>query len=98
MICSTSEITSPKANNYLHQLCKHFGHKVEITEDKKSHIIHLEFGSGKMRTGENTLVLIARADDVEKLERTETVLGRHLERFAFRENLHVIWSRSSTPQ
>ena len=96
MISSTSKITTAKANNYLQQMCKYFGNEREIVKSENFYTINFEFGSGELSAEENLLALIARANDAEQLKRAETVLGSHLERFAFRENVSVIWSRPSS--
>lgn len=94
MIASTTDIPTSKAANYLQQMCRHFGHKAVVTQSENAHTIQFGFGTGEMRAADDVLTLTAWAEDEDTLERLETVLGSHLERFAFRENLIVSWSRS----
>ena len=91
MIVSSTEIVTAKAGSYLQQMCKHFAHKVDVTQMKNTHVIQFGFGVGELRATDDRIVLSAHAEDRERLERIETLLGSHLERFAFRENLIVTW-------
>ncbi|WP_082802367.1 DUF2218 domain-containing protein [Falsihalocynthiibacter arcticus] len=36
MFTSNAKFTSERASGYLQQLCKHFGHKIEVQFDPKS--------------------------------------------------------------
>ncbi len=94
MIASSAEILTLKADSYLRQMCKHFAHKVDVTHEENTHVLRFSFGTGKLRATSDRIVLYAHAEDRQMLERVETVLGSHLERFAFRENLNVTWPRS----
>jgi hypothetical protein len=49
-------------------------------------------GTGIVEVGDGVLVLRARADEREALERVQDVLGRHLERFGQRNELVVSWT------
>ncbi|GAB5487516.1 MAG: DUF2218 domain-containing protein [Parasphingorhabdus sp.] len=94
MINSKSNVPTDKASKYLQQMCNHFGHKTDVVETDGGQAIQFGFGAGELVASEDTLVLIARAESDENLTKTENVLGSHLERFAFRENLSVTWQRS----
>lgn len=94
MITSTTEITTAKADAYVQQMCKHFAHKVDVTEVGDAHVVRFGFGTGELRAADDRIVLSAHAEDRPQLERIETVLGSHLERFAFRERLIVTWPQS----
>jgi len=95
MIESKAEMQTSKAEVYIQMLCKHFGHKTDVQQvSDDAFLINLEFGTGEMTAAGSLLKLVAKADDEENLERAETVLGSHLERFAFKEKLTVNWFRS----
>lgn len=95
MTHSISHLRTPKASQYLQQLCKHFGHKVPVDFDKEQGSITLPFGACELRAREGELTLTVSGDDIDKLEQ---VIGSHLERFAFRETLSVSWERIAGPQ
>lgn len=94
MTQSISQVQTPKASQYLQQLCKHFGHKVPVECDSLSGSIILPFGTCVLEARDEELVLTVEGADTKKLEQ---VIGSHLERFAFREALHVIWGNVSKP-
>jgi len=88
---STTTVRTPKASVYLKQLCRHFGHRVETAFDDRDGRIRFAFGECELHAGDELLELTAIADDRDARERVESVVGSHLERFAFREDLHVTW-------
>lgn len=91
---SISSVQTPKASQYLQQLCKHFGHKVPVAFDTLNGSIDLPFGTCVLVAGEDVLILTVEGADIGKLEQ---VIGSHLERFAFRETLHVTWEKRNNP-
>jgi hypothetical protein len=88
---STTVIETPRAGVYLKQLCRHFGNRVETTFDDHDGRISFAFGECELHADERRLELTAIADDGAARERVERVVGSHLERFAFREELRVTW-------
>ncbi|MDF1606595.1 DUF2218 domain-containing protein [Hoeflea sp. YIM 152468] len=93
MTQSTSHVQTPMASQYLQQLCKHFGHKVPVEFDEREGSIRLPFGTCVLQARDEELVLTVAGADLQKIEQ---VMGSHLERFAFRESLTVIWDKAST--
>ena len=89
---SISHVPTPQASRYLQQLCKHFGHKVPVEFDALNGSITLPFGTCVLLARDQELILTLAGGDIGKLEE---VIGSHLERFAFRESLNVIWARTS---
>ena len=94
-LASTSTIRSERASSYLQQLCKHFGHRIEVEFDGKRGRITFDFGRCELAAEDDALTMSASADDQESLRRVEDVVGSHLERFAFRETLEIAWVRES---
>lgn len=88
---SETLVATENASSYLQRLCKHFGHKTEVTFTPKTGTIAFEFGTADLRAEAEGLVMTARAETDENLERLKRVLAKHLERFAFREELEVDW-------
>ena len=91
-LTSKSLITSERASIYLQQLCKHFGHKTEVTFTPQDGEIAFPFGHCKLTATGDLLTMIVSADDEESLKRTEQVVGSHLERFAFKEQPQIHWN------
>ena len=84
------------AERYLGTLCKHFGHKVPVSHEPGSGRIELPFGQCDLRAETAGLALTAEATDTPGLDKTIQVITSHLERFAFRENPDLNWSRTET--
>ena len=82
------------AERYLGTLCKHFGHKVPVSFEPGSGRIELPFGQCDLRADTAGLGLTASAADAPALDKTIQVITNHLERFAFRENPDLNWSRT----
>lgn len=92
-LTSGAVVTTPKAEGYAAQLCKHFAHKIPARfEDGAGEI---EFGAGTCRLTAkgDRLTLTVEAATLEAVAQLEDVVARHLLRFAFREELAVDWQR-----
>ena len=81
-----------KPSPYLKLLCRHFGHKVEVSFNDEHGSIAFAFGECELERAEGGLVLRARAGSEEALRRIEHVVGSHLARFGRRDNLEVSWA------
>lgn len=93
-LVSEARVATASPRRYLAQLCKHFGHKVPAVFEERVGRIEFPFGVCELAApGEDALVLRVSAEDEEKLTQAEGVVGRHLERFAFREVLEIAWRR-----
>jgi len=95
MIQSHSIIKTQSGSKYLQQLCKHWAHKIEaLTYDsQKAHIPFNEEVLLELFARDGVLEAQLRAPDEETLLRYEGVFANHIERFAFRETLEIIWQR-----
>jgi uncharacterized protein len=90
---SESRVATEKPAPYMKQLCKHFGHKVDVTFDDAAGSIALPMGRCELdASAPGALILRVSATDGEGLERMEHVIGSHLERFGRRDELSVRWS------
>lgn len=90
---STAVLATPNASRYLQQLCKHFAHKIPASFDTEKGRIDFPFGTCHLTAAGETLTLTAETAEPETLERLEGVIASHLERFAFREELAISWTR-----
>jgi len=88
---SHTEIATPQASRYLQQLCKHFAHKLTVSFDPAQGKITFDIGECNLRAEGEALQIDVVSPDAEQLERLKDVVIRHLERFAFREELKVEW-------
>jgi hypothetical protein len=90
---SRASVATEKPAPYLKQLCKHFGHKVEVAFDDERGTIALPMGRCELdATQAGVLRMRVEAGDAKSLARTEQVIGSHLERFGRRDELSVSWS------
>ncbi len=92
---SQARVATGKARRYMSQLVKHFAHKLEAAQEGDSGRLTFPFGACALEAGPDLLVMRAEAADEEALGRIEEVVARHLERFAFREELKISWTRSA---
>ncbi len=90
-LTSSTTIATEKASGYLQQLCKHFGHKIEVAFTPQTGWIKFDFGRADLEAVPTALKMTATAENEEDLARLERVLASHLERFAFREDLNINW-------
>jgi hypothetical protein len=89
---SHASVATEKPTPYLKQLCKHFGHKVDVAFDDERGTIELPMGRCELdATRAGVLRMRVQAADPESLTRTEQVIGSHLERFGRRDALSVSW-------
>ena len=92
MPSSEARVSSPKAKSYMIQLCKHFRHKVPAAwTDNDAHVT-FEIGTCDMVVEDDMLVLTCAADNDVALQRVKSIVGDHLIRFAWREELEVTWA------
>lgn len=92
MLTSHSDVTTPDGARYLKRLCNHFAHKlpVELTEDRG--VLRFDFGTCRLHATPDALLMDAEAADSEALERLQSVVVSHLDRFAWKEGqLPVDW-------
>jgi hypothetical protein len=90
----TASATAATANasRYLQQLSKHWGHKakVEFTPEAGD----IRFDSGNVLTLQaqpQQLVMQVEVPDDGDLAHFKDVVDRHILRFAFREDLQIVW-------
>src|SRR3954470_16881509 len=87
---SNARVATEKPTPYMKQLCKHFGHKVDVAFDDEHGTIQLAGGRCELDAREpGVLQMRARAEDPESLAHVQQVIGRHLERFGRRDELSV---------
>ena len=93
METSTARVRTGKADRYLVQLCKHFGHRVPAEWSETDGVVRFEPGTCRMTAGDDTLILVCESATSEDLAVVETVVADHLLRFAWKEDLTVEWQK-----
>lgn len=93
MLTATSSFETEKASGYLQQMCKHFGHKVEVSFDETKGQVTFSIGVAEFIAHPDRLFFEVRAETAEKLAQTKGTIESHIVRFAFREKLQGLdWS------
>lgn len=95
MITRTASIPTERPARWAKQLLSHFSAKVEVVHDGEGGSITLGSGTGVVRVEPNLLVLEASAETEADIQRVQSVLGGHLERFAAKDGLAANWSERS---
>jgi hypothetical protein len=92
----SAAVPTAQARRYLGQLCKHFAHKLPVTFDEIAGTIPFASGTCHLVATDAALTidLEAPADGMEELR---DVVTRHLDRFAFREELVYDWHPIRAP-
>ncbi|MEP2534055.1 DUF2218 domain-containing protein [Shimia sp.] len=95
-LSATATTATQNASKYLQQLCKHWSHKAEanFTADTGT----VKFASGNtltMTANPNQLTLQVTVPDDGDLAHFQDVVDKHLLRFAFREDLSIVWPPSA---
>ncbi len=102
---STSTVATDRPGRYGKQLAAHLGRRAESSWDSEADtgLINFPFGRATLVVSQDGLQLYVEvAPDAEPdlqgdagLARLEDVVGRHLVRFGARDELTVVWTRST---
>jgi len=95
MARSIAHVPTRSGSRYLQQLCKHWGHKFPVSFDPKHGEITLPMGPLIMDATPDALGLVLETEDAAALDRFESVVAEHVQRFAFRETLAFDWRREA---
>jgi hypothetical protein len=85
MTAVTARVPTTNGAKYLQQLCKHWGHKLDVELSGDRGVVRFPDGVATMTADADALVVIIEAAQEETVERLKGVVARHLDRFAFRE-------------
>ena len=87
---SLARVPTALGSRYLQQLCKHWGHKLQVEFTPEAGSIRFDEGRVcRLKADEQGLELLVEAADAERLAHTERVVFEHLKRFAFKESLEA---------
>lgn len=97
MLSSEARLPIGEPRRYLGQLCKHFQHKLPVTLEETHGCITFPGGVCTLEAPADAGMLTLRlvAGDEAALGTLEDVVGRHLKRFAFREDPELHWTRAA---
>ena len=91
-VSSEARVQTALSRRYLEQLCKHFQHKLPVTLEDGHGLIAFPAGTCELDAVAPAGILMMRvvAGDEPGLIMLEDVVARHLQRFAFREELNSL--------
>ncbi|MBF9041865.1 DUF2218 domain-containing protein [Rhodobacterales bacterium HKCCE4037] len=96
MLHQTGQYETPKASQYLQQLCKHFAHKIEVSFSETEGRLALPIGPATLTATDSVLTANVSAEDDAGLERARGIIDNHLVRFAHRENFEAMdWNAAT---
>lgn len=93
MLEKNATVITTDASRYLKRLCKHFNHKVEAEWDDHRGLVHFPMGDCHMAATDGALDIRCRAEGVEALDQMGEIVSSHLERFAHKDDLTVVWAQ-----
>ncbi|MBB4612865.1 DUF2218 domain-containing protein [Novosphingobium taihuense] len=85
MPASRAVVPTASASRYLQQLCKHWGHKFEVSFDPTAGKVALPSGPVELAASDTVLEVTCRIEGEGDLPRMQQVVADHLNRFAHRE-------------
>ena len=88
---STSTIKTQAASSYIGKLCRHFVHKIEVEYTETTGKALFPGGTCLMYAKSGHLTFEIEARDNEGLQKIKGVLVRHLLKFAYKEDLTIMW-------
>lgn len=96
MIVTQTCIRTANASKYLIQLSKHWSHRLpDLTYTREQVTIPLALGLCALKaSGEMLDITVSTAEEADS-EKLQQVVIEHLLRFAHRETLDVLWTRST---
>lgn len=86
MLSASAIYRTDHASKYLKQLCKHFGHKVEVSYTDSEGKCVLPPGPAVLEADDATLHVRVAAEDEKGLALAKHIIDSHLVTFAFRED------------
>jgi uncharacterized protein len=94
MPTSTAHVKTEHGSRYLQQLCKHWSHRFTVEFDEKAGKVPFSDDAQVEFSAEpSALTMVLSVADAGNLERMQGVVADHLKRFAFREELDIVWTQ-----
>ncbi len=93
MSIATASVPTVNAAKYMQQLCKHWGHKLEVDLSEQRGMVKFPAAIATFEPRPEALKVTIEGEEGEAVERMKGVIASHLDRFAFREApLKFDWS------
>ena len=89
-----ADVPTAEASKYLQQLCKHFQHKIPAQFDEHAGTLDFSEGRATLKAESGLLKMKVEGRDEASLKSLEDIVARHLQRFAFRERLEIVWTEA----
>lgn len=96
-LTATASVATATPERYAKQLAAHLGRRSEIRQDPDGTTIVLTDGECLLQPLDGRLDLRVRATSTTGVDVVTDVVGRHLERFGQRNEVHVEWNRAAGP-
>jgi hypothetical protein len=93
MFSSTVTISTTNPSRIIRRLCKHWGHKFEVSFDDHQGSIALGDDHCQLNAAEGSLTAVVKTADESKLERLQTVVADHIQRMSSEETFTFNWTR-----
>ena len=93
MTISTATIATTEPARIIFRLCKHWGHKFEVSHDDTQGRVALPFGPCLMRAGDGQLHFRLEGTPDADMDRFEQVVADHAQRMARDETYAWRWQR-----
>ena len=85
MPIAKASVPTANAAKYMQQLCKHWGHKLEVELSESKGVVRFPAAIATFDAGADALSVTIEGEKSEEVERMKGVVASHLDRFAFRE-------------
>jgi hypothetical protein len=87
----SADIATAHASKYLQQLCRHFAHKVTVDYSPKEGRVEFPPGRCIMLADDESLKFHCLAREEQAVPVVQSILVKHLVKFAWREELDIEW-------
>ncbi|AJC77290.1 hypothetical protein IE4803_CH00014 [Rhizobium etli bv. phaseoli str. IE4803] len=92
MHVSKAVVPTEHASRYLQQLCKHWSHKFSVDfAPHKGRVPFSDTAEVTFTADDAALTMVLSVADPAQQARMRDVIDDHLKRFAFREELDIVW-------
>lgn len=85
MVSTVTYLPTAHGRKYLVQLCKHFGHRIDVTYNETHGECRFASGIGVLDADDDGLRMEVSGSDAAQIEQIQEIIESHLLRFAFRE-------------
>ncbi|MEM7471865.1 MAG: DUF2218 domain-containing protein [Pseudomonadota bacterium] len=93
----SAHISTTRGPRYIEQICTHFGQAEAICDTGNFCRINLQLGQCQL-SASNAALRVSMEASTTAIGKLKSLIGNHLERFAFRDIHAVIWHQFTTPK